>query len=298
MRLRQRLSTRERAKRLIGGSRSCLPPTSPGLTPVIPLGRPLAVRYLFLLTDNFRSSIRILELPLELNPSSAASSSTHDSILFPRSTSPRLSSLFKPDRLPTRRQTNTATDSSDSDTVSSAPLPLGKPLPERTSSPSKEGLPVKKARPTGPASLPTGPPTIITLRILLEPEHVDLNRPKQLFDLLRKRDGQEPRVRLGPLEIKEVLEKMRRVNEIWLRTMGEDEGNVQCLAGWLRLFVSSNEPKQYEGIVAPAIWVGLAFHLLPPFPSTHAVLSTPLLPDRPEQPISSNRQRMRHCRKG
>jgi hypothetical protein len=90
-----------------------------------------------------------------------------------------------------------------------------------------------------------------------------MNRPKQLFDLIRTRDALPPRVRLAPMEIKEILEKMRRVNEIWLRTMGEDEGNVQCLAGWLRLFVGSKEPKQYEGIVAPAIWVGLVFHLVP-----------------------------------
>jgi hypothetical protein len=80
-----------------------------------------------------------------------------------------------------------------------------------------------------------------------------------LFDLIRTRDAFPPKVKLDPGEIKEILMKMRGVNDIWLRTMGEDEGNVQCLAGWLRLFVGSNEPKKYEGIVAPAIWVGLAF---------------------------------------
>lgn len=77
--------------------------------------------------------------------------------------------------------------------------------------------------------------------------------------------------------------KMRGVNDIWLRTMGEDEGNVQCLAGWLRLFVGSNEPKKYEGIVAPAIWVGLAFPFF--FLQSHTLRTLRSLSDTLSIPI-------------
>jgi len=140
---------------------------------------------------------------------------------------------------------------------------MGRPLPDPTTSQP----PAKKFRPLGPTPLPPGPPTIQHLRILLEPEHVDTNRPKQFFDYLRKRDNQPPRLELSPAEIKEMLDKMKRVNEIWLRTMGEDEGCVACIAGWLGEFISSKNPRLYEGIVSPAIWVGLSplptFHFVP-----------------------------------
>ena len=146
---------------------------------------------------------------------------------------------------------------------------MGRPLPDPTASQP----PAKKFRPLGPTPLPPGPPTVQHLRILLEPEHVDMNRPRQFFDYLRKRDGQPPRIVLSPAEIKEILDKMKRINEIWLRTMGEDEACVQCIAEWLREFMRSKNLKMYEGIVSPAIWVGLHSPTPPPAPLP---LSTPL----------------------
>lgn len=96
-----------------------------------------------------------------------------------------------------------------------------------------------------------------------------MNRPKQFFDYLRKRDKQPPSLELSPSEIKEILDKMKRVNEIWLRTMGEDESSVQVIAGWLAEFISSKNPKLYEGIVSPAIWVGPILQPPPPSLYTH-----------------------------
>lgn len=128
---------------------------------------------------------------------------------------------------------------------------MGRPLPD----PAASQPPAKKFRPLGPTPLPPGPPTVQHLRILLESEHVDMNRPRQFFDYLRKRDDQPHRIALAPAEIKEILDRMKRVSDIWLRTMGEDEVCVQCIAAWLREFMKS--PRPYEGIVSPAIWVGL-----------------------------------------
>jgi hypothetical protein len=146
---------------------------------------------------------------------------------------------------------------------------MGRPLPDPTASQP----PAKKFRPLGATPLPPGPPTVQHLRILLEPEHVDMNRPRHFFDYLRKRDGQPPTIVLSPPEIKEILDKMKRINEIWLRTMGEDEACVQCIAEWLREFMRSKNHKMYEGIVSPAIWVGLHSPTPPPAPLP---LSTPL----------------------
>jgi hypothetical protein len=75
------------------------------------------------------------------------------------------------------------------------------------------------------------------------------------------------------LEIKEILEKMRRVNQIWLTTMGEDEGNVSVITGWLREFIGNKNPKSYEGVVSPAIWVGTPFP--PPNPSSPPSINYP-----------------------
>lgn len=135
---------------------------------------------------------------------------------------------------------------------------MGVPLPSPTPTPTPTPTlpPAKKFRPLGPTPLPPGRPTVQHLRILLESEHVDMNRPKQFFDLLRKHGNEPPKVQLSPAEIKEILEKMRRVNEIWLRTMGEDEGSVSVIAGWLAEFIGNKNPKLYEGVVSPAIWVG------------------------------------------
>lgn len=147
----------------------------------------------------------------------------------------------------------TGSDSSDMDRISYAPLPIGKPVPEP---PVPQPPPAKKLKPTvpTPSPLPSGPPTVQTLRVLLEPEHINLNRPKRFFDYVRSRDTKPALLTLSPPDLQEILVKMKNVDDIWLRTMGEDDGNLQCLAKWLRSFI--NNPKAFEGCVIPLLWVG------------------------------------------
>jgi hypothetical protein len=220
-----------------------------------------------------RDAVRLVNLGSE--PSTGATTGTSSSTgtrflaLSPAPSDTRQNPLVTVDQVPAHRRVSKDNDSSNFDSTSSSTLPMGRPLPDTT--PAQP--PAKRFRPLGPTPLPPGPPTVQHLRILLEPEHVDMNRPKQFFDYLRKRENQPPRIILGPADIREILDKMKRVNVIWLRAMGEDEGSVACIAGWLREFISSKNPKAYEGVVSPAIWVGLNF--IPLFLTPHS--PTPIL---------------------
>lgn len=147
-------------------------------------------------------------------------------------------------------------DSSDPDHISQAPLPAG-----RLRTPSPPPPPVKKLKPTGPPPLPEGPSTVQTLHVLLHPEHVEQNRPRRFFDYVRPRDTRKAQVVPSPGELRDILEKMKKVNEIWLRMMGEDETCLGCLAMWLKQFI--NNPKVFEGSVVPLLWVGRILFFLP-----------------------------------
>lgn len=177
------------------------------------------------------------------------------------------------DKPQTRPNVSGMLDSSDLDRVSTSLLPAGRPLPP-TPPPSAaiaDSAPQAKKPRLGPPPLPSGPPTVRTLHILLGPEHVEENRPKRFFELVRARELKPPLVKLSPPELREILERMRKVNEIWLRTMAEDDGNLQCLATWLKLFI--NNPKLFEGSIVNLLWVGLVslFPLL--LPTTFCSLS-------------------------
>lgn len=168
-------------------------------------------------------------------------------------------------------------DSSDLDRVSPASFPSGIPPPEppagMTEERQEDQPPAKRSRPSTP-TLPGGPATITLLRVLLQPEYVELYPPSKLFGYVRQRDTKNPTVKLSAPDLKEILETMAKVNEAWLKTMGEDEVCLQCLAMWLRWFI--NNPKPFEGCVPPLLLVGLSlFHFHPPL-----LLSIPRLRPR------------------
>lgn len=174
--------------------------------------------------------------------------------LSPRPQSPSPSHIIRSEPLTKRARSPSKHDSSDPDHISQAPLPHGKPLP-----PSPPPPPAKKLKPSGPPPLPDGPATAQTLFVLLHPEHVEQNRPKRFFDFVRPRETKKPLVIPSPGELRVILETMRKVNEIWLRTMGEDESCLACLAMWLKQFI--NNPKMFETSVVPLLWVGQTFSL-------------------------------------